>query len=121
MKVRLGAFACSGIEAFLGRDIERGVEAALRHYSQRSEHDPVCKVIARLGLSPGSRHAASPGSSQGSEREVSVDPGLEAALRRAAEKSGGLTTSQLVRHAVLAYLADLDSASQRQRQSLTRV
>jgi hypothetical protein len=113
MRVTLGPFACSGIEAFLGRDIASGVEAALRHYSERRDNDPARKALSFLD--------SYPELGCGAELEISLDPEVEAVLRRDARQSGGMSVSQVVSHAVLAYLADLDWASELEVEQLTQV
>lgn len=45
--------------------------------------------------------------------EVALEPGLEAALEREARESGGISMDQVVNYAVLAYLVELDRASER--------
>ncbi len=113
MRITLGTFACCGIEAFLGRDIESGVEAALRHYTERGERDPARKVLSRLAPYPDRGH--------GAEIELSLDPEVEAVLRRQAQESGGMSVNQIAGNAVLAYLADLDWASELAARQLTQV
>lgn len=113
MRVVLGTFACTGIEAFVGRDIAAGVQAALRHYTGRDELDRGPDEFPRLPEYPLCR--------SGAELELSVDPEIEAALEREARNSGGVSMDQLVAHAVLAYLADLDRASEIGVRPLTRV
>jgi len=114
MRVVLGTFACTGIEAFLGRDIAAGVQAALRHYTRRSRVDARgARVLAPLS------EPALAGS--GADLELSVDPEVEAALEREASASGGMSVDQVVAHAVLVYLADLDRASGPGSRPLTQV
>lgn len=103
MKIVVGPLARSGIEALLGGDIPAGVQAALGHYAEsgaRDELTPAGRALPCLLEHPPSR--------VGAELELTLDPEVEAALERGARELGGLSTSQIAAHAVLAYLADLD-------------
>jgi hypothetical protein len=113
MRIKLGAFTCRGIEAFLGRDIERGVEAALRHYAEHGERESARKALSGFASYPDRGH--------GAELELALDPEIEAVLRREARESGGIPVNQVVGHAVLAYLADLDWVSELEKRPLTHV
>ena len=100
MRVALGTFACSGIEAHLGADIQAGVRAALLHYAQK--------------LKTGRRPLELPlfcRRDQPTEALVSfdltVDAETQAALEKEAERQG-TTLSQLAVHTVMVYLAELD-------------
>jgi hypothetical protein len=99
MKVELGKFARTAIEAHAGGDLEAGVVKALRHYARIGGSEP--------RLAPLSAHGGWPSGSQRCTQtvELSVDPHTEAALRRAV---GAASPGQLGAHAVLVYLADLD-------------
>ncbi len=102
MRVVLGTFARSGIEASLGCDVATGVQAALRHYVLHSEFE--------VGsIPPGFRSGAPTGS--GEDFELAIDPEIQDALEREAQGSPDVSVEQLARHAVLAYLADLDETS----------
>jgi len=100
MRVALGKFACSGIEAHLGEDIPDGVRKALFHYTRK--------------LKAGRRPIAPPrflDDQEAPEAQVSfdlaVDPETEAVLEREALRQR-TTTSRLVSHTVLVYLAELE-------------
>lgn len=113
MKVVLGTFTRSGIEALLGGDIAACVRAALGRYAERVELEPTRRAIpGRPDLRP---------TSVGAEIELALDPEVEAALEREARESGGASLDQVVTHAVLAYLADLDRASELDARPLTLI
>lgn len=100
MRVALGRFACSGIEARLGTDVAAGVRAALLHYTRRlrSGRKPV-DLPHRL---PDGRPEA-----PAVDLELSIDPEVERALERETRRQGA-SLQQLATHAVFVYLADLD-------------
>jgi hypothetical protein len=102
VKVTLGTFARSGIEAFVGSDIAAGVRAALIHYAAR----------LRSGLKPVRfpRFCAAVRRGNGETAfEVPLDPEIERSLELEARRQNA-SLEQLVAHAVLVYLADLDRA-----------
>ena len=107
MKVALGKFAQSGIEARLGADVAAGVQEALRHYSRRlrSGWPPVAIPLFCRDRPPRSAPR---------ETEVAfdlaVDPEIERDLKREATRQGA-PIAQVLNHAVFVYLADLDTAS----------
>ena len=98
MKVALGKFAALGIEHHLGVDLVFGVQVALAHYLRG----------LRSGLAP----VDPPWFSRGAERcepfELPLDAEAEDQLDRLTRRFG-LTVDQILTHAVLVYLADLDS------------
>jgi len=99
MRVSLGKFACSGIEAHLGEDIPAGVRAALSHY--------VRKLKAGRGpLDPPTFLDLTPAEPQATF-DLSVDAETEAVLGQEAARQG-TTLSQLASHTVMVYLAELD-------------
>lgn len=102
MKVALGSFACSGIEDHLSADIPAGVQAALFHFAgkMRTGRGPV--DVPRFWS-----EQAFDKSKVGTEVEVEVDEEIEAVLEMEAARQG-ITISQLIVHAVLLYLAELD-------------
>ena len=102
MKVALGTFACSGIEACLDTDIPSGVQAAVSDFTQR-----VVAGKAPVGVPRLAQEAS--GDEQGRPVELSVDEGTWMILKREAARQGA-TLSQLVTHSVLVYLAELDRA-----------
>jgi hypothetical protein len=101
MKVALGKFASSGIETQLGPDISAGVRTATFHY--------VAQLRAGRPPTPFPRFLAkdlSP-SEPGVDVELTVDAETEALLLREAQRQR-TTPSELVAHAVLVYLAELE-------------
>lgn len=102
MRVALGPFACSGIEAHLGGDIPAGVRTALFHYTGKLK-------TGRRPVSFPRFLAAGAGAQE--EPKVSfdliVDAETEAMLEREALRQR-TTTSRLVAHSVLVYLAELE-------------
>jgi hypothetical protein len=100
MKVALGTFACSGIEACLDTDIPSGVEAAVSDFTQRIDAGE-----APVGIPQVAQEAA--GGEQGHSVDLSVDERTWLVLEREAARQGA-TLSQLVTHSVLVYLAELD-------------
>jgi hypothetical protein len=103
MRVVLGNFARSGIERHLGADLAAGVQAALLHYSRRlrSARAPVWAPRACDGFVP---------DTPGASIDLPVDPEVRLALEREAERWEA-TTEQMLAHAVLVYLADMDAAA----------
>ncbi len=79
MKVALGKFACSCIEARFGTDLHGGVQAALRHYTRRLE-----SAINPIAVPVFCRDQAPDGS--GAEFELVVEPKIESALEREARR-----------------------------------
>lgn len=102
MKIRLGTFACAGLEA-LGSDIGVGLQAALSHYAKRlaSGHTPA-------GFPQFRRETAY--EPQGSEYEVPLERRVETALKRE-ERRQRANLEQLATHAVFVFLADMDRLS----------
>jgi hypothetical protein len=100
MRVALGQFACTGIETHIGDDIPAGVRKALFHYAAKlkagrrpvevprflSDRDPVDAAV---------------------EFELIVDAETEAMLEREAQRQQ-TTTTRLVAHTVLTYLAEIE-------------
>ncbi|HEX5711809.1 MAG TPA: hypothetical protein VFX85_00680 [Solirubrobacterales bacterium] len=99
MRVSLGKFACSGIEAHLGEDIPAGVRTALSHYARKLKagRGPLAPPTFLGDLTP-------PGATT---FDLAVDPETEAVLDREAKRQG-TTLSQLAAHTVMVYLAELD-------------
>jgi hypothetical protein len=100
VKVELGYFATCAMQARVGTDLAQGVREAVKHYSRR--------------LESGRKPLALPpflGSDDAPEEElaleVAIGPETEATLEREADRQHA-TPQQILRHAVLTYLADLD-------------
>lgn len=100
MKVALGQFACSGIETHLGDDIPAGVRTALFHYTGKLKtgRRPISFPTFLADRGPQEPHFAF---------DLPVDAETEAMLEREALRQR-TTTSQLVAHSVLVYLAELE-------------
>lgn len=106
MRIILGPIARSGIEAHLGCDLDAGIRAALFHYvgKLRNGRGPVEYPSFLLGRGFGESAV---------EVEVELDQEVEAAIVTEAERQH-LTVAELAGHAVLAYLAELDSITEPQ-------
>jgi hypothetical protein len=100
MKVALGGFARSGLEARLGTDVAAGVRAALLHYTRRLRSGRKPVALPRFGPEPQPEAPAI-------DLELSIDPEIERALERETRRQGA-SLQQLTTHAVFVYLADLD-------------
>jgi hypothetical protein len=102
VRVALGTFARSGIEAHLGSDLAVGVQAALLHYTRRlgSGRKPPQLPHFLDGL---------PREPSAAGFEIPVDPEIEQILEREVRRQGA-PLEQLAAHAVFVYLADLDRA-----------
>jgi hypothetical protein len=100
MRIALGKFACSGIEAHLGDDIPAGVRTALLHYARKLKagRRPVAPPRFLADQSPPEPQVAF---------ELTVDPETEAMLEQEALRQR-TTMSQLASHTVLVYLAELE-------------
>jgi hypothetical protein len=101
MRLVLGKFARSGIEALPGRDLPTGVLAALRHYARGEGSDSQAPALPQL--CGGHRLGRI-----GVDLDLSVDAETQEALERKAREAGELPVEQLAAHAVLAYLAEMD-------------
>ena len=99
MKVALGTFACTGIEAYLDTDIPSGVQAAVSDFTQRIVAGKAPVGIPRL--------AEATGGEQERSVDLSVDERTWVLLKREAARQGA-TLNQLITHSVLVYLAELD-------------
>ena len=101
MKITLGKFARTGIEAQLGADIPGAVEKGLLHYTRR----------LRSGRSPVGVPgfcSEEPLRDPDSEFEIAIGPETRAALEQEAQRQQ-VPVTQLLTHAVFVYLADLDT------------
>jgi hypothetical protein len=101
MKVALGKFASSGIETHLGPDIPAGVRTATFHY--------VAQLRAGRPPTPFPRFLAKDlrPSEPAVDVELTVDAETEELLEHEAQRQR-TTASELVAHAVLIYLAELE-------------
>jgi hypothetical protein len=101
VKVSVGKFASSGIENELASTVCAGVQAALVHYSDRLDSGPPPFAPPRFLDGRATEDVTS-------SFEVTVDPQLRAKLEREARRHE-VPLDQLLVHAVLVYLADLDA------------
>ncbi len=101
MKVRLGKIAREGIEAHAEGDVDAVVRAALLRYTDLLDS-------AEPPLSPPPFSAARRRS--GRALEFLLDPETQALLERQA-RSASASVEEVAAHAVLLYLAELDSVS----------
>jgi hypothetical protein len=97
MRISLGTFARTGIEAELGPDVAATVQAALCHYTGK----------VRGGRAPIAPPPFLLASSGGEPLELNVDPEVEETLRGEAARLG-TNVESLAAHSVLVYLAELD-------------
>jgi hypothetical protein len=97
MKVTLGTFARTGIEAELGSDVASAVQAALCHYSGKLQ-------AGRPPIAPPQFLSTV---SSGEAFELPVEPEVEEAFEREAARLG-TDVGALAAHSVLVYLAELD-------------
>jgi hypothetical protein len=104
VRVVLGPIARSGVEAHLGCDLDVGIRAALFHYVGKLRNGRGTVEYPSFLLGRGFGESAV-------EVEVELDGEVEAAIRKEAERQH-LTVAELAGHAVLAYLAELDSISE---------
>jgi hypothetical protein len=98
MQVRLGEFTCESIRAEIGPDLESAAGAAVAQYARELQLGG--KPLAVPDFPLGSGEAGVP-------VELQLDPSTEALMAAEAERRG-TSVSDLARHAVLVYLADLD-------------
>lgn len=100
MRVALGTFACSGLEAHLGPDIPAGMQAALSQYASKLQSGRKPLDLPLCCQSQTSRE-------QRIAFDLMLDKEVESALEKEAVRQG-TTASQLAVHSVLIYLAELD-------------
>ena len=100
MRVALGKFACAGIRAHLGGDFEAAAQKAVFHYARklRSGRPPIGLPRFFGYRAPGDPEVV---------LDLVVDAEIEDLLEREAKRQGA-SVDQLVAHAVLIYLAELD-------------
>jgi hypothetical protein len=103
MRIALGKFACSGIEAHLGEDIPAGVRKALFHYVGKLKGGR-----RPAAFPPFLTEQAPPGDQL--TFELAIDAETEAMLEQEALRQR-TTASKLVVHSVMLYLAELDFLS----------
>lgn len=101
MKVVLGKFASWGLKARFGTDLAAGVQAALLHYTRRLKSMSPPVGIPRL-----SRDQPDPGVNVAFE--LAIAPDVQATLEVEARRYP-VPVERVLVHAVLVYLADLDS------------
>jgi hypothetical protein len=99
VRIALGTFAWSGVEAYLGSDLRAGAQAALSDYVRRVDAGSPPIGFPAFGLSTATDSAVS--------FDLPVDAHTLAVLEREATRQGA-TVSQIAAHSVLLYLAELD-------------
>lgn len=112
MRVALSKFACDGIEAQLGAGAPTGVRMALFHYAGKLTTGRRTTPIPSFLIDSGTPEPAT-------TFDLIVDPETEELLEEEAARQG-VEMEQLVSHAVLVYLAELEflrAAPQEQRGS----
>jgi hypothetical protein len=102
VRVALGTFARSGIEAHLGSDLGVAVQAALLHYTRRLDSNRKPPQLPHFCR-------GRPLETSGADFEIPVDPEVQRILEGEARRQG-TPVEQLAAHAVFVYLADLDRA-----------
>jgi len=100
MRVALGKFACTGIETHIGDDIPAGVRKALFHYAAKLKAGRSPIEVPRFLPDRDLSDAAV-------DFELIVDAETEAMLEREAQRQQ-TTTTRLVAHTVLTYLAEIE-------------
>lgn len=100
MKISVGTFVHSGIEANLGPDVAAGIQAALGEYVRRIESG-----VQPIGLPKFPIEAPEPASAV--SFDLPVDEHTLAVLEREAARQRA-SVSEIAAHSVLLYLADLD-------------
>lgn len=110
MRVALGTFAQSALEAHVGPDIARAVNTALIYHVDKLASGRSMVDFPKVGpMATDDRPVA----------EVEVDAWVEAALRGDAERQG-VSPTDLAGHAVLIYLAELDRVGDQRRLTADR-
>lgn len=101
VKIELGPFARSGIEALSGDDVAAGVEKALARYTARlAWNDPI----------PPPRYFTDRDAGRAAASEtflITVAPETKAALQLEAQRQE-VTMAEILRHAVSVHLAEMD-------------
>jgi hypothetical protein len=103
MKVSFGKFARTSMQAQLGTDLAVAARTALVHYERRlrSHWPPVGPP----------RFLPEENEIDAKVLDLPVDPEMEAFLEREARKQR-VTVEEILAHALLVYLADMDKAPQ---------
>lgn len=99
--VTLGPLACAGVESHFGADLAAGVRAAVLHYAGVLRSGRLPLPPPRFLPAPREREA-------GVSVELAIDAEDEALFERLALLRG-TTVAELVVHAVLGYLAELEA------------
>jgi hypothetical protein len=102
VKVTLGQFALTALEARFGIDIAAGVGAALVHYVRRLRSGRPPVLLPRFSKVAAPEQAAT-------TVDLRVEPEVSTALAREAYRQHA-SVEQLITHAVFVYLADIDAA-----------
>jgi hypothetical protein len=105
VKVALGKLARSGLEALFGSDVPLGVHAAIAHYAGRLRSGGAPLRLPRQRWTDGAEAVF----------DVPVEGDLEQRIEHESRLQGA-TPQELVGHAVLVYLADVDRAASMSRQ-----
>ncbi len=101
MKVALGTFACLAIESRLHCDPATGALEAVRSYARRLRDGEAPTLLPRFLVVP-------PGGVETTSFALALDPGLQAVLEAEADRQA-VDVGQLLSHAVLLHLAELDA------------
>lgn len=101
MKVVLEPFARSSIEGRFGADVDRGAQAALRHYTRR------VRSRRRPPDVPAFMREADIDRVQGTEIDLPVSYEVQAALNRESRLQG-VSLDLIVAHAIYVYLGDME-------------
>lgn len=109
VSVELGKLACLGLKDHFGADLSAGARKAVLHYAYK------LKAGRRLVAVP---RFLEPQASPEAKVDLTLDRETEALLAQEAQKQG-TTTSRLVTHAVLIYLAELEFLGVAPRQGPT--
>lgn len=103
MKIHLGAFADTGMDALLECERATAVGAALRRYARRIEAGRRPAAFPRF-------RANADVDCPVAEVDVALDERIRETLEHEARRQA-ISTEQLLQHAVIVYLAELDAAS----------
>lgn len=101
MKVRLGKFSYASITALFRGNPASGVQVALVHYARRLKSGRPPADLPRYALNGQFEDL-------GTTFEVPIDGAVQAVLEQDAARNG-VRLSDVLTHAVLVYLADMDA------------